>query len=158
MQVQAAPPTAGQTASTKSASTTPRKLTTAKLGDFETGEMTSEKDDFGWASYKFAQGSTQPQSTASVVAGGSGASKKALHFEGNIPENVPMAFIGIGCGFGGTYDDPQRVDLSEFKGIRFKMDRPYRLAFLTDAVKDYNYHGLNIVAEKERTGEVPFTG
>jgi hypothetical protein len=160
MQVQAAPPTAGQTASSKTTTATPRKLTIAKLGDFESGEMVSEKDDVGWAAYKFAQGSTLPQSTASIVAGGSGASKKALRFEGNIPDNAQMAFIGLGCGFGGTTDDPQRVDLSAYKGIRFKMrgdENPYRLAVLTDAVKDYNYHGLNIVAEKEWTSvDVPF--
>jgi len=66
MQVQAAPPTAGQTASSRTTTTTatPRKLTIAKLGDFESGEMVSEKDDVGWAAYKFAQGSTLPQSTA----------------------------------------------------------------------------------------------
>jgi len=140
----------------------PRKVaaTAGHIGNFSSGEMHA-KTGAGWAAFHMAQGGEQPTASCSVVTDAA-TKKKALRFDGKIAEGAQYAFIGVGWAYP-TSDAsaPEPVDVSVFKGIRFRVrgdENPYRLQFLTSAVKDYNYHGRTFVAEKEwTTVEVPFT-
>jgi hypothetical protein len=156
----ATPGAAKSKPATAKAATAARKLASGKLGDFESGSLDPGKAGVGWAKFAFAQGAKQPAADVKIVDGGKGG-KKALRFEGTIPDGAQYAFIGAGCGFGKQDDKEAIVDISAYKGIRFDVrgdENPYRLALISDAVKDYNFHGKNFVAEKAwTTVTVPFT-
>jgi hypothetical protein len=138
----------------------PRRLTSGKLGDFDSGDLVHA--GVGWREFQFAQGANKPTVQCSIVDGTPASQgNKVLHFEGKIPDDAQIAFMGVGCGFGGKEAAPPAVDMSGFKGIRFKVrgdENPYRLALLSAAVKDHNYHGKNFVAEKDwKSIDVPFS-
>jgi hypothetical protein len=157
--VHAAPPEGTKTATaTAPASVQPaKKLASGKLGDFNSGEMKNAKTGVGWDVWKFAQGDKKPTAEAKIVDAGE-KGQKALHFEGAVPEDAQFGFMGVGCAFG--KDMTVLADMTAYKGLRFKVrgdENPYRLVFISDAVKDYNYHGKEFVAEKEwTTVTVPF--
>jgi hypothetical protein len=132
--------------------------TAGRIGDFSTGEMKSKVG--GWAAFHFAQSGEQPTATCTVVTDDA-TKKKALRFEGKIADGAQFAFAGTGWAYTGGAAAPCPVDLSAFKGIRFRVrgdENPYRLSILTASVQDHNYHGRTFVAEKEwTTVDVPFT-
>lgn len=134
-----------------------KKLASGKLGDFNSGEMKNAKTGVAWDTWKFAQGDKKPTTEIKIVEAGE-KGKKALHFQGAIPEDAQFGFMGVGCTFG--KDMTLLVDVSAYKGLRFKVrgdENPYRIQFLSDAVKDYSYHGKDFVAEKAwTTVTVPF--